>query len=119
VLVHATTERLVEDMYTTTSALGATRSNPVRISDATSGTAFKSPKGFLETYGDYGEIAITNDGDTFGAWGRARAGTARRRLVQPGSGSAQQSHCRTIRCYARRDLRSWGPTPLARPLPEN
>lgn len=29
----------------------------------------QSPKGFGEVYGDYGEIAITDRGDTFAVWG--------------------------------------------------
>jgi hypothetical protein len=55
--------------YTTTDNLGLTWSTPVRISDATSGTAYKNAQGFAEVYGDYGEIAITSAGNTVAVWG--------------------------------------------------
>lgn len=55
--------------YTTTSDLGATWTTPVRLSDARSGTAYKNRKGFVEVYGDYGEIAITSAGKTVAVWG--------------------------------------------------
>jgi hypothetical protein len=48
---------------------GATWSAPVLISDATSGAAYKDVDGFLEFYGDYGEVAVLSDGRTFAAWG--------------------------------------------------
>lgn len=48
---------------------GATWSAAVRISDATSGAAYKTAAGFLEIYGDYGEIAITSTGRTIAIWG--------------------------------------------------
>jgi hypothetical protein len=48
---------------------GATWSTAVRISDATSGAAYKSAAGYAEVYGDYGEIAITSAGKTIAAWG--------------------------------------------------
>jgi hypothetical protein len=44
-------------------------SKPLRISDASRGTAYLRPRGFLEPYGDYGELAIIEDGATFGVWG--------------------------------------------------
>ena len=44
-------------------------SKPRRISDATSGTAYIRPRGFLEPYGDYGELAIIENGQTFASWG--------------------------------------------------
>ena len=50
---------------------GLTWSAPVRISDANSGAAYKNNKGFLEFYGDYGEVAVMSDGRTFAAWGEA------------------------------------------------
>ena len=40
-----------------------------RISDARRGTAYIRRRGFLEPYGDYGEIAIIGDDDTFAVWG--------------------------------------------------
>ena len=48
---------------------GTTWTAPVRISDATGGAAYKTPQGFMEVYGDYGEIAITSVGKTFAIWG--------------------------------------------------
>jgi hypothetical protein len=50
---------------------GLTWSSPVRISDANSGAAYKNNKGFLEFYGDYGEVAVMSDGRTFASWGEA------------------------------------------------
>ena len=47
---------------------GATWSTAVRISDAGSGGAYKNAEGFLEFYGDYGEIAVMSNGKTIGAW---------------------------------------------------
>jgi hypothetical protein len=41
----------------------------VRISDATSGAEYKNANGFLEFYGDYGEVAVMSNGKTFAAWG--------------------------------------------------
>jgi hypothetical protein len=41
----------------------------VKISDAVSGADYKNPAGFLEFYGDYGEVAITNTGKTIAVWG--------------------------------------------------
>ena len=48
---------------------GATWSSPVRISDATGGAAYKTTAGYLEPYGDYGEMAITSAGKSFAIWG--------------------------------------------------
>jgi hypothetical protein len=45
----------------------------VRISDAVSGTAYKNADGFLEFYGDYGEIAVTSNGRTIAAWGEGES----------------------------------------------
>ncbi|HSS56311.1 MAG TPA: sialidase family protein [Gaiellales bacterium] len=43
---------------------------PVRISDAPPGAAgYVHRFGFGEIYGDYGEVAVTNHGETFAAWG--------------------------------------------------
>ena len=55
--------------YRSSSDGGSTWTAPVKISDATSGTAYKNPAGFLEIYGDYGEIAITSSGATLAAFG--------------------------------------------------
>ncbi|HYJ62036.1 MAG TPA: sialidase family protein, partial [Actinomycetota bacterium] len=55
--------------YRTSTDGGATWSAPVKISDVTGGTNYKTPAGFKEPYGDYGEIAITNSGKTIAIWG--------------------------------------------------
>jgi len=55
--------------YRSTTDGGSTWSAPVKISDATSGASYKSAAGFLEVYGDYGEIAITSAGKTIAIWG--------------------------------------------------
>ncbi|HEX6231360.1 MAG TPA: sialidase family protein [Actinomycetota bacterium] len=55
--------------YRTSRNLGGSWSKAVRISDARSGTAYKDRTGFLEVYGDYGEIAVTNRGRTVAVWG--------------------------------------------------
>jgi hypothetical protein len=61
--------------YTTSTNLGAAWSTPVKISDAISGTAYKNSNGFLEAYGDYGEIAVTNGGKTVAVWGEGTSYT--------------------------------------------
>jgi hypothetical protein len=48
---------------------GATWSPRVKISDATSGADYKTPDGYLDVYGDYGEIAVTSAGKTIAVWG--------------------------------------------------
>jgi photosystem II stability/assembly factor-like uncharacterized protein len=48
---------------------GKSWSSPVRISDAARGTAYVRRHGFLEPYGDYGEVSIIENGKTFAAWG--------------------------------------------------
>ncbi|MBA2571388.1 MAG: exo-alpha-sialidase [Chloroflexi bacterium] len=48
---------------------GDTWSAPVRISDRASGADYKTGLGFMEVYGDYGELAITNRGETIAVWG--------------------------------------------------
>jgi hypothetical protein len=55
--------------YRRSSDGGATWTAPVNISDAPGGAAYKTPAGFLEVYGDYGEIAITNTGKSIAIWG--------------------------------------------------
>jgi hypothetical protein len=55
--------------YRTSSDGGLSWSAAVRISDASSGAAYKTAAGFAEVYGDYGEIAITSTGKSFAAWG--------------------------------------------------
>ena len=48
---------------------GRTWSAPVKLSDASSGAEYKTAQGFMEPYGDYGEIAVTNRGKTIAVWG--------------------------------------------------
>jgi hypothetical protein len=55
--------------YRRSSDGGATWSAPLKISDAGGGAAYKTPAGFLEVYGDYGEIAINSAGKTIAIWG--------------------------------------------------
>ena len=55
--------------YRSSTNGGASWSTPVKISDATAGAAYKTAAGFAEVYGDYGEIAITNQGKTIAIWG--------------------------------------------------
>jgi hypothetical protein len=55
--------------YTRSRNGGASWSAPVKISDAVSGAGYKNANGFLEFYGDYGEIAVTSQGKTIATWG--------------------------------------------------
>lgn len=55
--------------YRTTADGGLTWTAPVKISDASTGAAYKTAAGFAEVYGDYGEIGITSTGKTIAAWG--------------------------------------------------
>ena len=55
--------------YRSSSDGGVNWSAPVKISDLTSGAAYKHADGFDEVYGDYGEIAITNQGRSIAVWG--------------------------------------------------
>jgi hypothetical protein len=58
--------------YTTSNDGGATWTAPVRISDATTGPGlpgYVNSGGFNQPYGDYGEIAVTNQGKTIATWG--------------------------------------------------
>src|SRR3954454_24121907 len=61
--------------YRSSTDGGLTWAAPVKISDVTSGAAYKTANGFLEPYGDYGEIAITNTGKTIGTWGEGNSYT--------------------------------------------
>jgi len=54
---------------------GATWGTATRVSDATSGAVYKSPAGFAEIYGDYGEIAFTNAGKAIAVWGEGASYT--------------------------------------------
>ena len=55
---------------------GATWGARVKFSDAITGAGYKNASGFLEFYGDYGEIAVTSEGATIGVWARRSATTA-------------------------------------------
>jgi hypothetical protein len=55
--------------YRSSADGGVSWSSPVRISDASSGAAYKTAAGFAEVYGDYGELAITSTGKSFAVWG--------------------------------------------------
>ena len=48
---------------------GVTWGAPSRVSDATSGAAYKTAAGFAEIYGDYGEIGFTSTGKAIAVWG--------------------------------------------------
>jgi hypothetical protein len=56
--------------YRSSTNGGRSWAAPVKISDAPAGAAgYVGADGFGEVYGDYGEIAVTNTGKTFAAWG--------------------------------------------------
>ena len=55
--------------YRRSSDGGTSWSAAVKISDAAGGAAYKTAEGFLEVYGDYGEIAITSAGKAVAIWG--------------------------------------------------
>ena len=59
--------------YRTSPDLGATWTPAVQISDATSGAVYKKADGFVEFYGDYGEIAVASDGKTIATWGEGES----------------------------------------------
>jgi hypothetical protein len=52
---------------------GLAWSVPVKVSDATAGTPYKTVSGFREPYGDYGEAAITSSGRFLGVWGEGES----------------------------------------------
>jgi hypothetical protein len=55
--------------YTRSTDGGRTWSDEVDIADATSGRGYVHPGGFDADYGDYGEIDVTNTGQSFAIWG--------------------------------------------------
>ena len=61
--------------YSRTTDGGATWSDAIRLSNARGGAVYKGPKGFLEAYGDYGEIDVTNEGKTVAIWGEGASYT--------------------------------------------
>jgi BNR repeat-like domain len=56
--------------YRESADAGENWSDPARLSDVVSGYAYVDRRGFREPYGDYGEIAITNEGSTIAVWGQ-------------------------------------------------
>jgi hypothetical protein len=48
---------------------GMTWDRAVDISDANAGYGYLHPRGYDADYGDYMQVAITSDGDTFAVWG--------------------------------------------------
>ena len=61
--------------YRSSADGGATWTAPVKISDVTGGTSYKTAAGFEEPYGDYGEIAITSAGKTIAIWSEGESYT--------------------------------------------
>lgn len=61
--------------YRSSTDGGTTWTAAVDISDASSGAAYKSAAGFLEPYGDYGEMAITSTGKSIAVWGEGSSYT--------------------------------------------
>ena len=57
--------------YRSSTDGGTTWSSAVKLSDASSGAGYKTAAGFLEIYGDYGEIDVTSTGRTIAVWGEA------------------------------------------------
>ena len=55
--------------YRSSTDGGAHWGAKVKLSDKTGGANYKKKGGFLEVYGDYGEIAITNTGKAVAIWG--------------------------------------------------
>jgi hypothetical protein len=49
----------------------------------TSGAGYKTEDGFIEVYGDYGEVGVTNTGKTFAIWGEGYSWLGPGGLVQP------------------------------------
>jgi hypothetical protein len=56
--------------YRSSTDGGVTWSAPLRISDATSGTSYKTASGFTSYYGDYDGLAITNAGKSVSVSGQ-------------------------------------------------
>jgi hypothetical protein len=61
--------------YRSSTDGGSTWTAPVNLSDVTGGATYKTANGFLEPYGDYGEIAITNGGKAIATWGEGNSYT--------------------------------------------
>ena len=54
--------------YRSSTDGGASWGSPVKLSDAGGGAGYKTAAGFLEVYGDYGELAITSAGKSIAIW---------------------------------------------------
>ena len=54
---------------------GVTWSAEVRLSDRSGGAPYKTAAGYAQPYGDYGEVAITNEGATIAVWGEGTSYT--------------------------------------------
>jgi hypothetical protein len=61
--------------YRSSTDGGATWTAAVKLSDLGSGAAYKTPNGFLEVYGDYGEIDINSAGKAIAIWGEGHSWT--------------------------------------------
>jgi hypothetical protein len=61
--------------YRSSTNGGTSWTAPVNISDATGGSGYKTPDGFAEVYGDYGELCITDTGAAIAAWGEGSSWT--------------------------------------------
>ena len=108
--------------YRSSTDGGAHLVGAVKISDVTSGAAYKTAAGFGELYGDYGEIAITHTGKTIAIWGEGESYTRPRRgLVQPPdlrvSRRSPRSRCSTPALPAH-DARRAGVLALERQEPD-
>jgi hypothetical protein len=57
--------------YRSSTDGGRMWSPAIKISDRPDGASYKSPGGFGEVYGDYGEMGITSTGQAIAAWGEA------------------------------------------------
>lgn len=55
--------------YRSSSNGGKTWAAAIKLNSATSGPGYITPDGFMEPYGDYGEVAITSEGNTVAVWG--------------------------------------------------
>src|SRR5204863_330360 len=106
--------------YRSSTDGGTTWTAPVKIDDAPAGAAgYVGADGFAEIYGDYGEIAVTNTGKTFAAWGEgfsytgpgrspSRAGRRRRRpspRTRPGARRRARAPAPRSRSRVRRRRR--------------
>ena len=59
--------------YRSSTDGGAHWTDALKISDASGGAPYKKRGGFLEVYGDYGEMAITSAGKSIAIWGEGNS----------------------------------------------